>query len=211
MCGTDRVEEPWADVPPSKLLGTGSAPISPEVLEFLKVALCCEMQEGALDGRSRANPLLRLRTGYGQTEGHGTAVKVRRPLAPSASEENSNAQCFPEDYFSNGTCGPPVACNEVKLVDVPDMGYRSTDTPNPRGEICIRGDNVISGCAFALIPTRDLQRPDPSADYKDPKKTEETIDSEGWLHSGDIAELDEHGRFKIIDRIKNLMKLSQGE
>lgn len=142
-----------------RIIGTGSAPISPEVLSFLKVAFICETSEG-----------------YGSTENAGTCTKT-----------------FLEDVDPNGTVGPPQVGQEIKLVDVPDMKYFSTDKPYPRGEICTRGEMCIPEY------------------YKDEAKTKELIDSEGWQHSGDIGLIDEKGRIKIIDRIKNLVKLAQGE
>ncbi|KAL0947390.1 hypothetical protein HGRIS_013505 [Hohenbuehelia grisea] len=103
------------------------------------------------------------------------------------------SKSWPWDPTSSGTVGPPQPINEVKLVDVSAMGYSSEDKPNPRGEICTRGVNSFRSY------------------YKDTKNTDETLDSEGWLHTGDIGEIDSAGRLKIIDRVKNIMKLSQGE
>ncbi|KIL69616.1 hypothetical protein M378DRAFT_1048314 [Amanita muscaria Koide BX008] len=143
-----------------KLVVSGSAPISRDVLDFLKIAFGCEVNEGD----------------YGMTETTAACLKT-----------------LPYDPTCSGFVGPPQPVNEIKLVDVPSMGYTSEDKPNPRGELCIRGPNCFSGY------------------YKDEKNTKETIDDEGWMHSGDIAELDAFGRVKIIDRIKNIMKLSQGE
>ena len=44
-----------------------------------------------------------------------------------------------------------------------------------------------------------------------PEITAQTFDSEGWLHSGDVAQLNPNGTLKIIDRAKSIFKLQQGE
>ncbi|KAL1933656.1 hypothetical protein VTP01DRAFT_7746 [Rhizomucor pusillus] len=99
-----------------------------------------------------------------------------------------------QDDNTSGVVGIPFPCSEIKLVDcVPDMDYRSTDKPYSRGEICIRGHSIM----------REY--------YKAPDKTAETVDEDGWLHTGDIGLFDSANRLKIIDRRKNIFKLSQGE
>ncbi|TPX63252.1 hypothetical protein CcCBS67573_g08733 [Chytriomyces confervae] len=92
-----------------------------------------------------------------------------------------------------GHVGPPISCNEVKLVSVPEMKYHATDKPHPRGEIWIRGANIFGGY------------------YKDEEKTREAVTSDGWLKTGDIGFIDAKGRIHIIDRKKNIFKLAQGE
>lgn len=47
--------------------------------------------------------------------------------------------------------------------------------------------------------------------YKEPAMTAETIDSEGWIHTGDVGEVDEEGYLKITGRVKEMYKTSKGE
>jgi long-subunit acyl-CoA synthetase (AMP-forming) len=61
------------------------------------------------------------------------------------------------------------------------------------GEICMRGRHVFKGY------------------YKDPLATADTVDSEGWLHSGDIGTIDANGFLQITDRKKDLIITAGGE
>lgn len=97
------------------------------------------------------------------------------------------------DYRAGGSIGAILPCTEVKLVDIPDMKYLSTDLPFPRGEIVLRGPNIMRGY------------------HKDPSKTAETIDEQGWLATGDVGTIDKRGLLRITDRKKHIFKLSQGE
>ena len=73
---------------------------------------------------------------------------------------------------------------EVKLID-PETG--ETLGPGQPGEICCRGYNVMKGY------------------YKMPDKTKEAIQEDGWLHSGDLATVDEDGYYTIVGRIKDMI------
>jgi long-chain acyl-CoA synthetase len=81
---------------------------------------------------------------------------------------------------------------------VPEMNYFSTDkdiqgNPTPRGEVCMRGVPVLLDF------------------YKNNEKYEEVVDKDGFLHTGDVGMILPNGSLKIIDRAKNIFKLSQGE
>ncbi|CAG2122634.1 unnamed protein product, partial [Medioppia subpectinata] len=101
------------------------------------------------------------------------------------------------DDLTYGSIGIPLEGANMKLVDWADGGYLTKDKPNPRGELMIGGDLVGDGY------------------YKAPELTAEAFvtDSDGlrWFYTGDIAEVYPDGHFRIIDRKKDLTKVSNGE
>ncbi|KAG5041530.1 hypothetical protein JHK85_014006 [Glycine max] len=98
---------------------------------------------------------------------------------------------LPNEKDMLGTVGPPVPYVDVRLESIPEMGYDALAT-TPRGEICVRGSTVFTGY------------------YKREDLTKEVM-IDGWFHTGDIGEWLPNGTMKIIDRKKNIFKLSQGE
>ncbi len=82
------------------------------------------------------------------------------------------------------TVGKAYPAVEVKVAD-PETGRELN--PGEQGELCCRGYNVMKGY------------------YKNEEATRKAIDSEGWLHSGDLGVKDENGYFKVTGRIKDMI------
>lgn len=92
-----------------RMMLTGSAPISAEVLDFLKICFCCDLLEG-----------------YGMTETSAGSCITKMGDATS------------------GHVGGPVANVKIRLRDIPEMGYLSTNNP-PKGEVCFWGPSIMKG------------------------------------------------------------------
>jgi long-chain acyl-CoA synthetase len=90
------------------------------------------------------------------------------------------------------TVGPPLCSTELRFESVPDLEYDALSSP-PQGEILLRSPMLFSGY------------------LKDEEKTKEAIDEDGWFHTGDVGTITDQGCLKVIDRVKNMFKLSQGE
>ncbi|WVZ11357.1 hypothetical protein V8G54_015887 [Vigna mungo] len=106
----------------------------------------------------------------------------------------SCAGCFTaigDVYSMTGTVGVPMTTIEARLQSVPEMEYDALSNV-ARGEICLRGNTLFSGY------------------HKREDLTKEVM-VDGWFHTGDIGEWQPNGAMKIIDRKKNIFKLSQGE
>lgn len=110
-----------------------------------------------------------IRQGYGMTE---TSPVTHSSPAPPA-------------LLKFGSVGVPAPNTECKIIDLENG---ATLGPNERGEVCVRGPQIMTGY------------------LNNPEATAQTIDPDGWLHTGDIGYADEDGHFYIVDRAKELIK-----
>jgi acyl-CoA synthetase (AMP-forming)/AMP-acid ligase II len=114
--------------------------------------------------------------GYGMTE-----LSPVSHTTPDAGMEPPGAT----GEVPKGSVGYALPNTECRLVDPAtgeDVG------PGERGELWVRGPQVMTGY------------------LNNQEATDETIDADGWLHTGDVAVVDEHGRYTVVDRVKELIK-----
>ncbi len=128
---------------------TGSAPISPELRNWVESLLEMHLMDG-----------------YGSTEA-GMVL------------------------FDGVIQRPPVI--DYKLVDVPDLGYFSTDRPHPRGELLLKTENMFPGY------------------YKRAETTANVFDDDGYYRTGDVFAEVAPDQLVYVDRRNNVLKLAQGE
>ncbi|PKY08679.1 putative AMP-binding enzyme [Aspergillus campestris IBT 28561] len=93
---------------------------------------------------------------------------------------------IPGKHYPRSSVGEPLANCEAKIMNEDGTAELGT---NERGELWARGPNVMRGY------------------WKNPQATADTINPDGWLKSGDVAYVDEEGRFFIVDRLKELIKV----
>lgn len=154
---------------------------TPKVLAAVGLERCHSMVSGSAPLDPSVHEFLRAAFGNYITQGYGL------------TESYAVASYQLRGDFSTGNIGPPAPGTEICLESLPDLDYLATDKPYPRGELLLRGPTIF----------REY--------FKNPEETEKALESDGWFHTGDVAEIDEMGRIKIIDRKKNVLKLAQGE
>lgn len=112
------------------------------------------------------------------------------------TETSGAASIMNAEDVSADRVGAPLPGCYLRLVDWEEGNYRTSDKPNPRGEIVVGGPCVTKGY------------------YKNEELTRESFREEGgvrWFYTGDIGEIFPDGTLKIVDRKKDLVKLQFGE
>lgn len=113
------------------------------------------------------------------------SCNIRQGYGMTETSPVTHSSPAPPREIKFGSVGVPAPNTECKIIDL-ETGQPLG--PRKKGEICVRGPQIMKGY---------LNKPDATA---------QTIDNEGWLHTGDIGYADEDGHFFIVDRAKELIK-----
>ncbi len=155
------------DLSALRSINSGAAPLDAELAQAAQDRL------RALSGLGEDGVVVA--QGYGMTE-----LSPVSHTTPDRGLEPAGASPTPK-----GSVGYALPSTESRLVD-PATGEDAG--PGERGELWVRGPQVMAGYLNNEQATRD------------------TVDPEGWLHTGDVAVVDDEGRFTVVDRVKELIK-----
>ena len=142
------------------------------------------------DWSRRARRLQRRRPAAGPADraAAGAAAQRRRSARATGSPRSRCRPPATPPFRSGtrkpGTVGVPVFDTEISIRS---LGGGAPLPPGERGEVCIRGPQVMRGYAHR------------------PEATAESIDADGWFHTGDVGILDEDGYLSIVDRTKDML------
>ena len=111
----------------------------------------------------------------------GTKLIIRQTYGMS---ESTLGTLTAQDIVKPGSVGSPIKGIYAKVIDESGNALG----PNQNGELCFKGKRIMKGY------------------INNSEATRETIDTDGWLHSGDIGYYDDEFQFYIVDRLKELIK-----
>jgi acyl-CoA synthetase (AMP-forming)/AMP-acid ligase II len=135
--------------------------------------------EGVFSGAAPLGPELE------KAVGERLGCRVSQGYGMTETSPVTHAVPHEEGAQRPGTIGPAVPNVECRIVD-PETGEDAEE--GGRGELWIKGPNVMQGY------------------LNNEQATKDTIDEDGWLHTGDVAIVDDEGYFAIVDRVKELIK-----
>ena len=100
-------------------------------------------------------------------------------------------ECAPLISYSNNKVFVPKSAG--KVLDVMEVKIIDPEPATGIGEICVKGENVMSGY------------------FKNPEATANMIDEDGWLHTGDLGDISEDGYIKVTGRKKDIIITAGGK
>ena len=110
---------------------------------------------------------------------------IRQGYGMTETSPVTHSSPAPPRELKFGSVGVPAPNTECMIIDL-ESGKPLVS--GERGEVCVRGPQIMKGY------------------LNNPEATAQTIDADGWLHTGDIGYADEDGHFYIVDRAKELIK-----
>lgn len=109
-------------------------------------------------------------------------TQVLKVFNTAETSSTMTASMFYDYNADPHSFGAPLPCNELKLMDLPEQNLYCDDSPNPRGEIWIRGNNVFKGY------------------WNEQDLTDDMVDADGWYMTGVLGETLPNGTLKLLGK-----------